>query len=109
MNTDAFNALVDAAQARERELLRAKGHDYTRADLDRLYNFKSVAERLGLTPLQVWGVYFEKHVLSVETLIKTGRLESEPIQGRIDDVRCYALLLEALIADNESGGVYENE
>ena len=55
-------------------ILLSKGNDYTeggeRGDdsEDRLWNFKEVAKRFGLTPLQVWAVYWTKHNNAIEKL-----------------------------------------
>jgi hypothetical protein len=77
---------------------QAKGHDYA-GDQDALSNFKTAARMLGLTPEQVWGVYFHKHHSAVMTFLKEGQVESEPIEGRIHDCILYLFLLLGLIED----------
>lgn len=98
-----FSELLRLARIREDNILKAKGDDYTidQADKDRLFNFKEIATLVGITPQQVWAVYFLKHVFSVLAYIK-GKKESEPIEGRKDDCVNYLHLLEGLIKD--SGG-----
>lgn len=80
--------------------LDAKGHDYTRGaeigESDRLANFKTVAGMLGLTPLQVWAVYYLKHVFAILTYIKTGKVQSEGMRGRFLDAANYAVLGAAI-------------
>lgn len=78
-----------------------KGVDYTRGkfDLDRTDNFKMAAENNGITPLQAWGVYFYKHVSAVWRFLKDGRVESEPIEGRIHDMINYSVLLLLLVKE----------
>lgn len=78
-----------------------KGNDYTRGkgDLDRTDNFKMAAENNGVTALQAWGVYFYKHVSAVWRFLKDGKVESEPIEGRIYDVINYAILLALLVKE----------
>jgi hypothetical protein len=78
-----------------------KGNDYTRGkgDLDRTDNFKMAAENNGVTPLQAWGVYFYKHVSAVWRFLKDGKVESEPIEGRIYDVINYSILLLLIVKE----------
>lgn len=97
------------------KLLTTKGHDYTQGaegDRGRLRNFYTNAERLGVSPFTVLGVYMNKHLDAVNTFLSKGRLESEPIEDRIADSINYLLLLykmvmyeerqaEALLADEE--------
>jgi hypothetical protein len=82
-----------------------KGADYTRGkgDLDRTDNFKMAAENNGVTPFQAWGVYFYKHVSAVWRFLKDGKVESEPIEGRIHDVINYSILLLLLVKEMRSG------
>jgi hypothetical protein len=97
MDSKTFDNLVKAARERQDKILKQKGDDYTvgNADSDRLYNFKFIAQVLGLTTEQVWAVYFLKHVLAICAYTK-GIDESEPIEGRMDDVVNYIYLLDAI-------------
>jgi len=81
------------------KLLNDKGHDYTGANEDTLANFKMVAQRTGLSPLQVWTVYFTKHADAIQTYIRKGELKSETIESRIEDAINYLLLLNGLIKE----------
>lgn len=85
-------------------LLATKGRDYTQGasdnadyDIGRLKNFYRNAERLGLRPMQVLAVYLNKHLDAIETFFKSGQLESEPIEGRIQDAINYLLLLYKMV------------
>ena len=88
------------------EVLLKKGKDYSGVE-DALANFKENAERLGLTKYQVWAIYFNKHVDSILNSIKANpespQVESEPLEERITDVINYAVILEALLREDESG------
>jgi hypothetical protein len=84
----------------EREIWYTKGADYTIGNADRLYNFNQLAKDLGLTPRQVWYIYFAKHVNAVLAWVKTGKVESEGIEGRLIDIANYAKL-GRLIAKQE--------
>lgn len=83
-------------------LLTLKGADYevgnhADADRKRLSNFYAEAETLGLTPFQVLGVYMHKHLRAIDNFLAKGKVESEPIEGRITDAVNYMLLLYKLV------------
>ena len=65
-------------------------------------NFHRTAERTGLTPFQVWGVFADKHWGAVMAYVKNGKTESEDIRDRIADLVNYLLLLSGLISESES-------
>jgi len=76
-----------------------KGKEYTVGSEDRLANFKSLSKSLGLSPLQVWAVYWKKHVDSILNYVREGKTHSEPIHMRFVDCRNYIDLGLALIND----------
>lgn len=82
-------------------ILDVKGKDYTIGSDDRLHNFKTVAEFVGVTPAQVLAVYMYKHMAAVFSHIKNGgAFESEPIDGRLADVINYCLLYWKMVKEN---------
>lgn len=88
------------------KILEVKGEDYTIGTGDRLHNFKTVAEFTGLTPEQVLGVYFYKHVSAIFSFIKKGgKSESEPIEGRIADCINYMLLFHKMVRERNRGNL----
>jgi len=88
-------------QMHEEELAvaRTKGKEHTQGD--RLDNFKRLGRELGLDPKMVLWVYLRKHIDSIANYIKTGKVYSEPIKGRIMDARVYLSLLRCLIEEGE--------
>ena len=102
MDIPTFEKLVADARKQEDELLRQKGHDYTQGNADRLKNFKAIAARLNVTPMQVWAVYFFKHIDAIETFLRTGIIRSETIAGRFADARNYLYLGQALLMDTQN-------
>jgi hypothetical protein len=71
----------------------AKRPGYTIGSPDVLHNFKSVAERLGLTAGQTWGVYFLKHVDAITAIMAHPELPvSEAALGRFADAINYLKL-----------------
>lgn len=95
MNLTERNAKIREYQEQQMKILDAKGADYTggQASEDGNANFKEVARRLSGAPMNemtVWAVYFLKHVMAIETFVKVGRVESEGMEGRFDDLANYA-------------------
>ncbi len=90
---DKLQALL---RAREDELLKVKGHDYTRGGPDRLANFIEDGKVLGISPERAWAVHFRKQIAAVMTWAATGQLESESLASRFVDIRNYCLLGLAL-------------
>ena len=105
MNAQEFSQFLDNLIDAEKKIMVDKGNDYTKAnegaEEDRLYNFKDVAARTGLTPIQVWGIYFTKQINAIEKYIRTGKVASEPIEERFKDARNYLALGLALIQEEK--------
>lgn len=80
--------------SKARDIYNRKGRDYTigQAEQDRLANFRATAEMLGISMMQAWAVHFYKHVSAVFAYCKTGKTESEGIEGRLLDIMNYAIL-----------------
>lgn len=84
-------------------LLIVKGGEYAGSG-DRLGNFKRGAARVGIHQMQILWIYAAKHIDSLETFIRdqatgTDRPRSEPIEGRVDDLINYCILLKAMIKE----------
>lgn len=88
---------------RGREILEAKGHSYA-GNGDSLANFKRNAERLGLSKYQIWGVYFNKHIDSINTAIQDNPTKpndkTEGIEGRVIDAKNYLDILICLLRED---------
>lgn len=96
MTTDDFQAkVVEPMWAKMQNIFVTKGKDYS-GDEDRLLNFKRVASRLDITPIQVAGVYLYKHLDAMDTWFRTGKLAGEPIEEKFVDIIAYILLLQGL-------------
>lgn len=102
-----------------------QGSSYKESGADTLTNFKAVAERTGMTPVQCLLVYFLKHIDSITTTCREAEAvdyrstgiavdfggedrhdryaEGEGIVSRLDDARNYLDLLECLLMD--TGGI----
>lgn len=83
-------------------LNETKGREYA-TETDALANFKNRAQQMGITPGQVWGIFYGKHADAVFSYIRRGgEVLSEPIEGRIDDAILYLVLLKALILEGSA-------
>ena len=103
METDRFNLLVQETYTESAKLLLVKGGEYA-GSVDRLANFKRGAALVGATPLQVALIYLAKHYDAVATFVRdeagdVQRERSESIDGRLDDLLNYCILMKALIVE----------
>lgn len=102
MDYKKYNKLIDELIDEARQVSRDKGQDYTVGSQDALANFKTVAERNGLDPMKVLGIYMMKHQDAIANYIRTGgQSESEPIKMRIIDNINYLCLLWGLVKEEE--------
>jgi hypothetical protein len=101
MKKEDFLEMIADEWQRIYDLTASKGEEYSRSD-DQLANFKRNASDLGLTPEQVWSVYFNKHIDSIKTYIRRVSEGQDPklsesIDSRISDAILYLLLFKAMV------------
>ena len=102
MTQKEFDKLVKQLNDYSFDIMQNKRPEYTNEDLDVLHNFKETAERLGISELRVWGVFFEKHLQSIMAHMKNANLKkSEPIHSRFADVINYCYLGYALFVERD--------
>lgn len=100
MTNKDFYEMVNESFNSRLEIMKAKGKEYTIGSDDKLQNFKDVARQLGLRPMQVWDVYFSKHIASIHNYVKDGiEASNESIEGRIMDAQNYLDLFQALVIE----------
>jgi hypothetical protein len=100
MTKDERTAITEAATKRRMKIMDDKGKDYQGEEKEGVNgNFYRNARVLGVSPTLIWAVYFNKHVDSLMTFVRTGRLESEGLRGRLDDMRNYLDILEAMAVE----------
>lgn len=112
MDQARFEQLVDQTIENIRHLLVVKGGEYAGSE-DRLANFKRGAALVGVTPMQCLMIYMSKHYDAVSTFVRDeaagkSRPRSEPIEGRIDDLINYCLLLKGLVREQSPAGAVED-
>lgn len=102
MNLSNYNELKENILQKAQTISDSKRPSYTQGNPDVLKNFKAVAERVGMTPLQVWGVYFNKHIDSINSFVKDEKIhQAEPMEERFCDALNYLMLGWALSKDDE--------
>lgn len=102
-----FENRLKYLQEFELKVNRSKGVEYA-GDDDALYNFKEDGEDLGLPPRQILAVHLNKHLKAIRYYLRTGKVLSEDIHGRILDARLYLALLDALIVEDEQAAPTTN-
>ena len=105
MTLDERKLIVEALIKEETDTFIAKGKSYAGGG-DTLANFKRNAERLGLTKYQIWGVYFNKHIDSINNAVQDNPQlpedKTEGLRGRIIDARNYLAILLCLLTEDEN-------
>jgi hypothetical protein len=97
-------------------IMNGKGLEYS-GNEDKFANFKKLAAKYNVPVEEIWGVYFTKHIDSIDSFIRKRRegknvtkIEaglSEPISGRIADAVNYLLILKGMI-DEERENEFES-
>ena len=102
MNGKEFNQLRKEIFERAMSLSDAKSVEYTISNKDRLFNFKLVAQRLGIKAMQALLVYVLKHMDALCNDAKTGKqFSDETFRSRCLDIICYMVLAIALHIDEQ--------
>jgi hypothetical protein len=113
MDQKKLYEIFETTFASNLKLMEVKNGEYS-GNVDALGNFHRGSQLAGVTPLQCALTYASKHFDAIATYVRdqaTGavRPRSEKIEGRLDDLIVYAVLMKALIAeaDQPEGFVYE--
>lgn len=101
-----YQTLMDATFEKCRELGVKKGGEYA-GDDDRLANFRRNGLSLNLPMEVIWGVYAAKHWDALMQYITDLRSDKqrprmEPINGRVDDLIVYLILMKCMIDERNS-------
>lgn len=100
MNRRDLEALMDTVFAEIKAINQSKGKEYA-TEHDALQNFKD-GIAWGISPKQNLMVAMNKHYRSIHSYLKLGKvLSNENIEGRINDLILYAVLLRALIEEEK--------
>ena len=100
MNSIKFNEIAKDLELLAKNIMNKKGPEYTQQDKDVLANFKNTAYKLDITPLKVWGAFFDKQVSSVYAHVNNKDLKkAESIESRFADIINYCHLGLALFKE----------
>ena len=81
----------------------AKQPEYTNKNIDVLNNFKQTSKIIGIEPMQVWAVFFNKHIQAILTHSGDPNMhQAEPIESRYCDAINYLFLGFSLIIDEQN-------
>lgn len=101
MIQEEFNAIVSILRVEAQDIRRLKQPEYTLENADILNNFKQSAIRAGVGPMQVWSIFFDKQLSSIQAHIKNPNLkQAEPLDSRWADLYNYLLLGFALYKES---------
>jgi hypothetical protein len=101
MNRHDLEDLMDLTFDAVKNINNTKGKEYAGTD-EALANFYTRAEQYGLDPKIVLGIFLSKHLDAINSFIRTGKVLSEPIDGRVHDAILYLVLLLGLVADHRA-------
>jgi hypothetical protein len=102
MKIDDYTNVAESLLAEANAIEVSKRPGYTGGSEDVLANFKRIAERLHMTPEQVWAVYFAKHTDAIMTAMTQPTLPvSEALLGRFADAINYLKLGWGLVVEKE--------
>jgi hypothetical protein len=83
MNEQDFDVILGDLETASDDILHKRKYAYAKTE-DRLWNFHIIAQASGLSPLQVWLVYFMKHALAVANYVNSGHTAEGPESNFID-------------------------
>jgi hypothetical protein len=77
------------------KVLETKGRDYEGEKM--FAGLVATAEAMGISPTQVWFVFFKKHVDAITTYAKDGKpLQSESLESRVGDAINFLLIFAGM-------------
>jgi len=105
MTTEVLIKIIEDLQRGAEEILDDKAREYTDGK-DRLHNFKTIGNMLGIDPAMVAMVYAYKHFSSITSYLRRRETATEeplpltePLKGRFQDLLNYTKLLWAIIEE----------
>ena len=101
MTNEKFLEIVEEATKRSNALLLVKGEEYG-TETDRLVQFKTLGILEDRNSAESLFSQMLKHITSIAIMVKNPRKYSKAQwDGKLDDIRNYSLLLDALLIDVE--------
>ena len=102
MKSDEFyNLITDELLPPCFAIMKSKGESYSGLE-DKLGNFKRCSKLSGTRIEQTWFTYFVKHFDALSSYIRGEYKDSEPIEGRIQDLINYLFLLYGILKEQKN-------
>lgn len=93
------NYILEKAQ----DIMDAKQPEYTNKSIDVLNNFKQTAKSIGIQPMEVWAVFFNKHIQAILSHSGDPNMhQAEPIDSRYADALNYLFLGFAMLVEDSN-------
>lgn len=100
MNQKEFQETKKYILEKAQDIMDAKQPEYTNKSIDVLNNFKQTAKSIGIQPMEVWAVFFNKHIQAILTHSGNPNMkQAEPIDSRYADALNYLFLGFSLLID----------
>jgi len=101
MNQKEFQETRNYILEKAQDIMDAKQPEYTNKSIDVLKNFKSTAKSIGIQPMEVWAVFFNKHIQAILSHSGDPNMhQAEPIDSRYADALNYLFLGFAMLVDD---------
>jgi hypothetical protein len=85
------------------DIMDAKQPEYTNKSIDVLNNFKQTAKSIGIQPMEVWAVFFNKHIQAILSHAGDPNMhQAEPIDSRYADALNYLFLGFAMLVEDSN-------
>jgi hypothetical protein len=102
VNQETYDKVRGELLAEAESIQTAKRPGYTLGNADVLRNFKATAAEWGITPAQAWGVFFQKHLDAIKSIMTKPDLPvSEAPLGRFADAINYLQLGWGLLQERD--------
>jgi hypothetical protein len=103
MNQKEYQETREYILNKAQDIMDAKQPEYTNKSIDVLNNFKTTAESIGIKPMEVWAVFFNKHIQAILTHAGNPNMkQAEPIDSRYADAINYLFLGFSLLVDEQN-------
>jgi len=100
MNQKEFQETKKYILEKAQDIMDAKQPEYTNKSIDVLNNFKQTAKSIGIQPMEVWAVFFNKHIQAILSHSGDPNMHhAEPIDSRYADALNYLFLGFSLLID----------
>lgn len=100
MNMEQRKIVTDSFFKKCQEVLDNKGKDYQREG-EAFGDMKEISNEIGVEVEKVLWVFLRKHYTAIKNYVRTGQLESEPIELRLVDLVNYCALMHCLLIEKE--------